>query len=82
MTPVDRALCSFAVHLTRDPGAVAEADIESLREHGLDDRAIHDLVAVVCLFNFYTRLAEGLGVELEPESLVRPWGEMGLDSGS
>ncbi len=47
------------------------ADIERLRDHGFDDRAIHDAVQVVAYFNYITRVADGLGVE--PESFLRAW---------
>ena len=42
------------------------ADVESLREVGFDDVAIHDVVQVVALFNYYNRLADGLGIDPEP----------------
>lgn len=42
-------------------------DVESLREVGFDDRAIHDAAAVTGYFAFVNRLADGLGVELEDE---------------
>jgi alkylhydroperoxidase family enzyme len=32
---------------------------------GFDDTAIHDIVQVTAMFNYYNRLADGLG--LEPE---------------
>ena len=41
--------------------------LNPLRDAGLDDRAILDLVQVIAYFNFVNRLADGLGVELEPE---------------
>ncbi|PIV81613.1 hypothetical protein COW53_03405 [bacterium CG17_big_fil_post_rev_8_21_14_2_50_64_8] len=40
-------------------------DLEPLREHGLDDRAVVDLNQTVAYFNYVNRIAEGLGVELE-----------------
>lgn len=43
-----------------------EGDIETLRQAGFSDAAIHDVVAVVAYFNFVNRMAVGLGVELEP----------------
>ncbi len=52
---------------------VAE-DLERLRGHGLDDRAIHDAVQVIGYFNYITRVADGLGVE--PEDFVKPWGSL------
>jgi hypothetical protein len=41
-------------------------DIAALRAAGFDDRAIHDICAVVAYYAFVNRLADGLGVELEP----------------
>ncbi|MGD9548369.1 MAG: hypothetical protein AB7V45_12600 [Candidatus Krumholzibacteriia bacterium] len=40
-------------------------DLDPLRAHGLDDRAIVDLNQVVAYFNYVNRIAQGLGVELE-----------------
>jgi uncharacterized peroxidase-related enzyme len=61
-----RAILDFAVKLTHAPGDMSPADVELLRSHGLDDRAIHDLVQVVAYFNYINRVADGLGVDLEP----------------
>ena len=47
-------------------------DLNVLRLHGFDDRAIHDAVQVISLFNYYARVADGLGVE--PENFIEPWG--------
>ncbi|MDH3216773.1 MAG: hypothetical protein OEN01_10835 [Candidatus Krumholzibacteria bacterium] len=52
---------------------MSHSDLEVLRGHGVDDRAIHDAVQVVGMFNHLTRVADALGVE--PEDFVRPWGE-------
>lgn len=61
-----RALLDYCVKLTRQLGAVTEADIEDLRgRHGWSDEAIHDAIQVTGFFNYYTRLAEGLGVKPE-----------------
>jgi uncharacterized peroxidase-related enzyme len=67
LSPADRAMLDFAVKLTRTPTAVAAGDLETLRRHGFDDAAIHDIVQVVALFNYYNRLADGLGIDPEPE---------------
>lgn len=58
-------MLDFAVRLTRQPGEVGASEVDALRAAGLDDRAIHDLCAVVAYFNFVNRTASGLGVELE-----------------
>ena len=72
LEPVDRALCELAAKLTHGQHRVAPVDLDGLRGHGLDDRAIHDAVQVISYFNYITRIADGLGVE--PESFIRPWG--------
>jgi len=43
-----------------------EGDLAPLREAGLTDREILDLALIVGYFAFVNRLADGLGVELEP----------------
>ena len=71
----DRALCRFAEKLTRRQQDCGRADIEELRAHGFDDRAIHDAAQVIGYFNYITRVADGLGVE--PEDFIEPWGAGG-----
>lgn len=46
-------------------------DLEELRRHGFDDRAIHDATQVIAYFNYINRIADALGVE--PEQFVRKW---------
>jgi alkylhydroperoxidase family enzyme len=46
---------------------MSSADIERLRDLGLEDGAIHDVVQVAALFNYYDRLADGLGIDPEPD---------------
>lgn len=60
-------MLDFAARLTESPAAVSEDDLESLRRHGFDDGAIHDIVQVTALFNYYNRLGDGLGVDPEPD---------------
>jgi len=58
-------MLGYAARLTLDPGSIERADVEALREHGFDDRAIHDICAVASYYAFVNRIADGLGVELE-----------------
>ena len=46
---------------------MSRADIDALRRQGLSDRAINDAVQVIAYFNYINRVADGLGVDLEPE---------------
>jgi alkylhydroperoxidase family enzyme len=66
-TPRLRALLQFAERLALAPGAFEESHLEPLRAAGLDDRAIHDATQVVAYFSYINRIADGLGVDLEPE---------------
>lgn len=63
-----RRVLMLAAKLTRTPATMQEADIDVLRQAGLSDAAIHDVVSVVAYFNFVNRMAVGLGVELEPQT--------------
>ena len=73
LTPLDRALCEFAAKLTHHQHSMTPADLDALRAHGLDDRAIHDAAQVIGYFNYITRVADALGVERE--DFIPPWGQ-------
>jgi len=64
-TPRLRALLQFAERLALQPGSVEQEHIDTLRDHGLDDREISDAVQVVSYFSYINRIADGLGVDLE-----------------
>ena len=53
------------------------ADLEGLRAHGFEERAILDACQVSAYYNYVNRLADGLGVELEAywreEDLTVTW---------
>ena len=63
----DRTMLDFTAKLTRTPQRMAATDIETLRSHGFDDLAIPDIVVVASYYAFVNRVADGLGVELEPD---------------
>lgn len=71
LSDADRAMLDYAVRLTSTPGDMRREDVEKLREHGFSDGAIHDIVQVTALFAYYNRLADGLGIDPEPEH--EPW---------
>lgn len=66
LSPADRAMLDFAIKLTHTPWAMRREDVEGLRAVGFGDVAIHDIVQVAALFNYYNRLADGLGIDAEP----------------
>ena len=45
---------------------MTQDDIDTLRKLDLSDQAISDAAQVISYFNYITRIAEGLGVDLEP----------------
>ena len=53
--------------LTHLAAEVDQADIDALRAQGLDDPAVSDAIQVVSYFNYVTRVADGVGIEDEPE---------------
>jgi uncharacterized peroxidase-related enzyme len=63
----DVAMLDFAVKLTLEPARMTRADLEALREAGFDDEAVHEIVQITGLFNYYNRLADGLGIDPEPD---------------
>lgn len=71
MTARQRALCDFAIKLTRAPADMAPADLDVLRGHGLEDPDVLDVVQVVSYFNYINRVADALGVPAEEDWLPR-----------
>lgn len=63
----ERALSDYALELTLRVGENHQPSVGRLREAGLDDRGILDVVQIVAYFNFVNRMSEGLGVALEPD---------------
>ena len=63
----DTALCAWAEKLTRDPHDTAKADVAELEAAGLSPEAISDAAQVIGYFNYINRIADGLGVDLEPD---------------
>ncbi|MCA8953473.1 MAG: hypothetical protein KDE27_28430 [Planctomycetes bacterium] len=61
---------------------IGRDDVEALRAAGFDDVAIHDVTQVASYFHYINRIADALGVELEDEAVVRPWGEGGEPGGA
>jgi uncharacterized peroxidase-related enzyme len=59
------AMLRYAEKLTREPGAVTEADVSSLRSEGFTDTDILHIAEVVAYFAYANRIADGLGIPLE-----------------
>ena len=59
-------MLAYAEKLTLTPWAMAREDVEALRVAGFSDRAILDINQITGYYAYVNRLADGLGVELEP----------------
>jgi len=83
LTDRQRALCTLAEKMSATPTRMTEEDWRPLRALGFDDRACLEVAHIVGIFNYLTRLADGLGLQLDPATraaaeggpaLVRPKG--------
>ncbi len=62
-------MLDYAVKLTREPWAMVEQDVERLRSVGFTDADILDIAQIVAYFAYANRIADGLGIKVEPEKL-------------
>lgn len=62
----ERAWCDFGVRLTLRPGEMDQADIDRLHDAGFDDGQITIATQVISYFNYINRIADALGVDVEP----------------
>lgn len=68
LPPRSRALATYARKVTRQSFAVEEQDIEALRHARFSDEEILTANLIASYYNFVNRLADGLGVDLEPRA--------------
>jgi len=54
---------AFAAKLTRDPGAVAQSDIDAVKSVGWSEQSVEHIIRIVSLFAFLNRLVDGFGVK-------------------
>ena len=58
-------MLTYVEKLTKTPGEMTEADVESLRQAEFTDRDILDICSVAAYYAYVNRIADGLGVQLE-----------------
>ena len=66
-------MLDYALKVTRNPSAVAQADVEELKRVGFSNTAILDICQVAAYFNFVNRKANGLGPSWKPIGGRRSW---------
>lgn len=71
LDPKRRAMCDFAVKLTREPASIEEHDVQHLREVGLTEEDVWDVAEVAAMFNFSNRMASATGMRPNTEYFGR-----------
>lgn len=62
ISAAERAMLDHAVRVTEDATRVTRDELEKLRAHGFDDRAILQMTLIAAWFNYINRVADALGV--------------------
>lgn len=60
-TPRERAIVQFSIDLTLEPASIGAEQINTLREHGLEEGPILDLIHAISIFAWANRLMLNLG---------------------
>lgn len=77
-----KALLAIADKVQDDPRDVTAADVERAKNHGAEDKAIHDTVLITAAFCMYNRYVDGLGTWTpEDEDLPERHGKELADKG-
>jgi uncharacterized peroxidase-related enzyme len=61
----DRAVLAFAGQVALDAASVTASDIDAVREVGLSDNDIADIVFAVAARSFFTRVLDGFGIQAD-----------------
>ena len=65
LTDCEMAMARFAAHLTVHPQEANEAELHKLRDAGLREDELLEIVQIVAIFNATNRLNAGLGVKVD-----------------
>ena len=68
LSGTDAAVYGFATKLARDAAAITQRDVDALRDAGLSDAEVADVVFAVSARAFFTKVLDGLGAQLDPET--------------
>jgi uncharacterized peroxidase-related enzyme len=61
----DRAVMDFATQVAQDASSITAADVQRLRDHGLGDPEIVDVVLAAAARAFFTKVLDALGVQAD-----------------
>jgi len=60
-----RRIIEFAVHVSHDPQTLHEVDYQRLREHGITDDEIVEIIMVAAIANYADTLADAMKVDVD-----------------
>jgi alkylhydroperoxidase family enzyme len=63
LDPVDVAVMDLADKVVVDASSVTQADIDRLKEHGLSDAEVFDVVTAAAARCFFSKALDGLGAQ-------------------
>jgi len=67
LEPADRAVLEFATNVAQDAASIDAAQVQALRDHGLTDPEIVDVVLAVSARAFFTKVLDALGVQADAQ---------------
>ena len=67
LEPADRAVMEFATNVAEDAASISAAQVQALRDHGLTDPEIVDVVLAVSARAFFTKVLDALGVQADAQ---------------
>jgi uncharacterized peroxidase-related enzyme len=68
LDPQDRVVYEFAAKVAADAASIEPQDVDRLRDAGLSDPDIADVVFAASARCFFTAVLDGLGAQLDPET--------------
>jgi uncharacterized peroxidase-related enzyme len=67
----ERAIADYSVKLTEQPEKMEEADMQGLRDAGLSEARIFNVVEMVAAFNFTNRMTSGFGMRADDDFMIK-----------
>ena len=65
ISELHKIILKFAVRTAKDPNAVKEEDFQKLREHGLSDEEIMEVIMMAAFTNFINIWADAAGIDVD-----------------
>src|SRR3954465_13959836 len=63
----DRAVMDFATLVARDASSLTQDEVQRLRDHGLSDADVADVVFAAAARSFFTKVLDALGVQADAQ---------------